>query len=162
MLVPQVAESEGLEQPSEPQPPSLTAPPSQEEQVPVVATSHPQKTQTPGQAKRGRDTKIPRSGGPPEKVGDEVVHKELGDIVERAATTAASLDAEQKIGRGGSPRYQVAMGGIIAQTRSERVLTSSYDLPLLGGNTPGSDEERIKQDDLTDFVPPTPYDSPLS
>ncbi|GKF99185.1 hypothetical protein Tco_0297968, partial [Tanacetum coccineum] len=30
------------------------------------------------------------------------------------------------------------------------------------GNTPGSDEERIKQDDLTDFVPPTPHDSPLS
>ncbi|GKE58972.1 hypothetical protein Tco_1498157 [Tanacetum coccineum] len=31
----------------------------------------------------------------------------------------------------------------------------------LGGNTPGSDEERIEQDDLTDLVPPTPYDSPL-
>ncbi|GKC19303.1 retrovirus-related pol polyprotein from transposon TNT 1-94, partial [Tanacetum coccineum] len=31
-----------------------------------------------------------------------------------------------------------------------------------GGNTPGSDEERLKQDDLMDFVPPTPYDSPLS
>ncbi|GJZ13718.1 hypothetical protein Tco_0548948 [Tanacetum coccineum] len=31
-----------------------------------------------------------------------------------------------------------------------------------GGNTPGSDEERIEQDDLTDFVPPTPHDSPLS
>ncbi|GJX93577.1 hypothetical protein Tco_0348163 [Tanacetum coccineum] len=30
-----------------------------------------------------------------------------------------------------------------------------------GGNTPGSDEERLEQDDLTDFVPPTPYDSPL-
>ncbi|GKG15581.1 hypothetical protein Tco_0357904, partial [Tanacetum coccineum] len=33
---------------------------------------------------------------------------------------------------------------------------------LLGGNTPGSDEERIEQHELTDFVPPTPYDSPLS
>ncbi|GJW46088.1 retrovirus-related pol polyprotein from transposon TNT 1-94 [Tanacetum coccineum] len=31
-----------------------------------------------------------------------------------------------------------------------------------GGNTPGSDEERIEQDDLMDFVPPTPHDSPLS
>ncbi|GKD44860.1 hypothetical protein Tco_1269505 [Tanacetum coccineum] len=31
-----------------------------------------------------------------------------------------------------------------------------------GGNTPGSDEERIEQDDLMDFIPPTPYDSPLS
>ncbi|GKF78483.1 hypothetical protein Tco_0234051, partial [Tanacetum coccineum] len=47
------------------------------------------KIQTPRQAKRGRDTKIPQSGGPPEKVGDEAVHKELGDRMERAATTAS-------------------------------------------------------------------------
>ncbi|GJZ55124.1 putative ribonuclease H-like domain-containing protein [Tanacetum coccineum] len=112
----------------EPQPQTSTAPLTLEEQVPDVATYHPQKTQTPRQAKRGHDTKIPQSGGPPKKVGDEAVHKELGDRVERSATTAASLDAEQ----------------------------------YSGGNTPGSDEERIEQDDLTDFVPPTPYDSPLS
>ncbi|GJY73873.1 hypothetical protein Tco_0478304 [Tanacetum coccineum] len=36
-------------------------------------------------------------------------------------------------------------------------------IPEIGSaNTPGSDKERIEQDDLTDFVPPTPYDSPLS
>ncbi|GKF91330.1 hypothetical protein Tco_0275031, partial [Tanacetum coccineum] len=29
------------------------------------------------------------------KVGDEAVHKELGDRMERAATTASSLEAEQ-------------------------------------------------------------------
>ncbi|GJT76614.1 putative ribonuclease H-like domain-containing protein [Tanacetum coccineum] len=45
--------------------------------------------------KRGRDTKIPQSGGPPKKFGDEAVHKELGDRMERAATTASSLEAEQ-------------------------------------------------------------------
>ncbi|GJV24754.1 putative ribonuclease H-like domain-containing protein [Tanacetum coccineum] len=45
--------------------------------------------------KRGRDTKIPQSSGPPVKVGDEVVYKELGDRMERAATTASSLEAEQ-------------------------------------------------------------------
>ncbi|GJZ66008.1 putative ribonuclease H-like domain-containing protein [Tanacetum coccineum] len=48
--------------------------------------------------KRGWDTKIPQSGGPPIKVGDEVVHKELGDRMERAATTASSLEAEQDSG----------------------------------------------------------------
>ncbi|GKC93046.1 hypothetical protein Tco_1158488, partial [Tanacetum coccineum] len=31
---------------------------------------------------------------PLKKVGDEAVHKELGDIMERAATTASSLEAE--------------------------------------------------------------------
>ncbi|GKD98487.1 hypothetical protein Tco_1382384, partial [Tanacetum coccineum] len=45
--------------------------------------------------KRGRDTKIPQSGGSPIKVGDEVVHKELSDRIERAATTVSSLEAEQ-------------------------------------------------------------------
>ncbi|GKA64897.1 hypothetical protein Tco_0764604 [Tanacetum coccineum] len=48
--------------------------------------------------KRGRDTKIPQSGGPPIKVGNEAVHKELGDKMERAATTASSLEAEQDSG----------------------------------------------------------------
>ncbi|GKG40146.1 hypothetical protein Tco_0466923, partial [Tanacetum coccineum] len=35
---------------------------------------------------------------PLKKVGDEVVHKELGDIMERAATTASSLEADQDSG----------------------------------------------------------------
>ncbi|GJZ34686.1 putative ribonuclease H-like domain-containing protein [Tanacetum coccineum] len=70
--------------------------------------------------------------------------------VVRATTTAASLDATQASGN-------------ISKTQS----TAMYNDPLsqeigLGGNTPGSDEERIEQDDLMDFVPPTPHDSPLS
>ncbi|GJW59363.1 putative ribonuclease H-like domain-containing protein [Tanacetum coccineum] len=35
---------------------------------------------------------------PPIKVGDEAVHKELGDRMERAATTSSSLEAEQDSG----------------------------------------------------------------
>ncbi|GKB54061.1 uncharacterized mitochondrial protein-like protein [Tanacetum coccineum] len=50
------------------------------------------------QINRGRDTKIPQSSGPPEKVGDEAVHKKLGDIMERVATTASSLEEEQDSG----------------------------------------------------------------
>nr|GEV53229.1 putative ribonuclease H-like domain-containing protein [Tanacetum cinerariifolium] len=52
------------------------------------------KCQKHWKVKRGRDTKVPQSGGPAIKVGDEVVHKELGDRMERAATTASSLEAE--------------------------------------------------------------------
>ncbi|GJR92876.1 hypothetical protein Tco_0265050 [Tanacetum coccineum] len=80
---------------------------------------------------------------------DEAVHEKRRDSVERAATTAASLDAEQD--SGGSPRCQEAMGDTIAQTRSERVSTPSYDSPLLGVNTPGSDEERIELKELMDM-----------
>ncbi|GKF80720.1 hypothetical protein Tco_0239322, partial [Tanacetum coccineum] len=53
------------------------------------------KCQTSRQIKRGWDTKIPQSGGPPKKVGDEVVHKEFGNRLEKAATTASSLEAKQ-------------------------------------------------------------------
>ncbi|GKB97148.1 putative ribonuclease H-like domain-containing protein [Tanacetum coccineum] len=45
--------------------------------------------------KRGRDTKVPQSGDPPIKVGDEAVHKVLGNRMKRAATTASNLEAEQ-------------------------------------------------------------------
>ncbi|GKB23205.1 putative ribonuclease H-like domain-containing protein, partial [Tanacetum coccineum] len=45
--------------------------------------------------KRGWDTKIPQSSGPPVKVGDEAVHKELGDRMERATTTASSLESKR-------------------------------------------------------------------
>ncbi|GKC39053.1 hypothetical protein Tco_1051437 [Tanacetum coccineum] len=41
-------------------------------------------------------------------------------------------------------------------------LKYSYDSPLPGVNTPGSDEERIEHQELTDNIPPTPHDSPLS
>ncbi|GKE12308.1 hypothetical protein Tco_1415859 [Tanacetum coccineum] len=55
-------------------------------------------SQTPRQIKRGRDTKIPQFSGPTEKVSDEVVHKKSGDRMERAATTASILEAEQDSG----------------------------------------------------------------
>ncbi|GKF59701.1 hypothetical protein Tco_0176487, partial [Tanacetum coccineum] len=48
--------------------------------------------------KSGRDTKIPQYIGLPVKVGDEAVHNELGDRMEKAATTASSLEEEQDIG----------------------------------------------------------------
>ncbi|GJX58013.1 hypothetical protein Tco_0289403 [Tanacetum coccineum] len=41
------------------------------------------------------------------KVGDEAVHKELGDKMERAATTASSLEAEQDSGSG--PRLKLVL-----------------------------------------------------
>ncbi|GJR62357.1 copia protein [Tanacetum coccineum] len=156
MLAPPVVESEGSGQPSKPQPAPSTAQLRIKEQI---LTSVP----------------IPN-------VADEAVFKKRDDRVVRATTTAASLDAaqasgnisktqsttmfndplSQEISLGDKPRCQEAIGGVIAQTQSERSSKHSYDLPLQGGNKPGSDEERIEQDDLTEFVPPTPHDSPLS
>ncbi|GKG34718.1 hypothetical protein Tco_0437414 [Tanacetum coccineum] len=90
MLVPQVVEGEGSGQPSEPQPLSSTAPPSQ---VTTITTQH-QKTHTPRRAKRGRDIEIPQSSSPLKKVSDEAVYTREDDRVVRAATIASSLEAE--------------------------------------------------------------------
>ncbi|GJY43084.1 putative ribonuclease H-like domain-containing protein, partial [Tanacetum coccineum] len=79
--------------------------------------------------KRGQDTKIPQSSGPPVKVGDEVVHKELGDRMERAATTTSSLEAEQDSD---------------AQTRFETTSKQSNDPPLSRVNTLRSGEDSLK------------------
>ncbi|GJY31211.1 retrovirus-related pol polyprotein from transposon TNT 1-94 [Tanacetum coccineum] len=62
-------------------------------------------------------------------VGDEVVHKELGDRMERAATTASSLEAEQDSD---------------AQTRFETTFKRSNDPPLSRGYTLGSVDDSMK------------------
>ncbi|GJS07444.1 putative ribonuclease H-like domain-containing protein [Tanacetum coccineum] len=56
------------------------------------------------------------------QVSDEAVHKELGDKMERAATTASSLEAKQDSGSG--PRCQdTILGDVNAQTRFKLVLS---------------------------------------
>ncbi|GJX31968.1 ribonuclease H-like domain-containing protein [Tanacetum coccineum] len=52
-----------------------------------IKSSVDKESPTSSHAKRVRDTKIPQSSVPLKKVGDEAVHKEFGDKMERAATT---------------------------------------------------------------------------
>ncbi|GKB72823.1 hypothetical protein Tco_0934235 [Tanacetum coccineum] len=66
----------------------------------VVSSSH-QKTHIPRQA-LSQVTELPQTSEPIPNVPDEAVYEEWVDRVERAITTAASLDAEQA--SGGSPR----------------------------------------------------------
>ncbi|GJW55857.1 hypothetical protein Tco_0099942 [Tanacetum coccineum] len=61
------------------------------------STSQPQKKQKPRRSKR-KDIEIPQSSGPTNNVTDEAVNEEMDDSLERAATTATSLDAEQDRG----------------------------------------------------------------
>ncbi|GJW17767.1 hypothetical protein Tco_0025203 [Tanacetum coccineum] len=115
-----------------------------------------------------KDTQVPQPSDPTESVTDEAVHKELGDSLVRAATTASSLEAEQDSGNinktqskaipnessskgtnsGGGPRCQETMGDTIAQTRFENVSKHSNDSLLARGNTLRSDEDRLKLDEL--------------
>ncbi|GJY87506.1 hypothetical protein Tco_0502134, partial [Tanacetum coccineum] len=97
-------------------------------------------SKTSRHVKRGRDTKIPQSSGPPVKVGDEVVHKELGDRMERVATTASSLEVEQDSGSGLRCQDTI-LGDVDAQTRSETTSKQSNDPPLSIGYTHRSGED---------------------
>nr|GEU98002.1 putative ribonuclease H-like domain-containing protein [Tanacetum cinerariifolium] len=99
------------------------------------STSQPQKKQKSRKSMR-KDIKLPQTSVPT-SVADEAVNEEMDDSLERAATNATSLDAEQDMG--GGPRYQEAMGDIVAQTRSERVAK------VLG------EEDASKQGRITDI-----------
>ncbi|GJS33557.1 retrovirus-related pol polyprotein from transposon TNT 1-94 [Tanacetum coccineum] len=154
--------------PYEPQPPPSTAQPTNEESILNIESSSPQKTQSPRQA-LNKDTELPHNSVPIPNVPDEAVYQERGDSVERAATTATSLEAvqdssniaktqstttptepiSQETSFDGGPRRQETMGGASVQTRFERASKLSYDLPLGGGNTPRSDEDSMTLQELT-------------
>ncbi|GKD08538.1 hypothetical protein Tco_1188223 [Tanacetum coccineum] len=124
MLESQAEEGEGSGHPSEPQPPPSTAQPTNEEPILNVVSSSYQKTQTPRQA--------------------------LNKVVELPQTSEPIPNAlDEGIRAGGSPRCQEAMGGSIAQTRSERVPTPPRDSPLPRVYTLGSDEGSMTLHELT-------------
>ncbi|GJU22301.1 hypothetical protein Tco_1155643 [Tanacetum coccineum] len=101
-----------------------------------------------------KDTHVPQSSVPSDNVVDKAVNEEMDDSLERAATTATSLDAEQDRGNiaktqskatpnepsspgtssGSGLRRQETMRDTIAQTRSENVSKLSND-PLLSRET---------------------------
>ncbi|GKC42032.1 putative ribonuclease H-like domain-containing protein, partial [Tanacetum coccineum] len=134
--------------------------------------------------KAKRTTEISQSSGPIHLDANETVYKEWEDRMEKAATTASSLEAEQDscnihrtqsmatlnesfpqgLGLGSGPRRQdTTLGGANAQTRFETASKKSHDPPLSEGNTSRSGEDNMEHPvDLTDFIPPTPHDSPLS
>ncbi|GJS36425.1 hypothetical protein Tco_0534807 [Tanacetum coccineum] len=104
-----------------------------------LSTSQPKKTQRPRRPKR-KDTQVPQSSVPSDYVTDEVVDEEMDDSLERAATTATSLDAEQDRGN-------------IDKTQSKATPNepSSPGTSLGGGprgNTLRSVEDRLKLKEL--------------
>ncbi|GJV05735.1 hypothetical protein Tco_1343391, partial [Tanacetum coccineum] len=131
------------------------------------STSQPQRKQRPKKPKR-KDTEIPQSSGPTDNVADEAVYEEMDDSLERAATTATSLDAEQDSGNinktqskatpnepsspgtssGGGPKHQETMGDTSARTRFRRVSKQSNDPLLTRGNTFQSGEDSLKLEEL--------------
>nr|GEV19174.1 hypothetical protein [Tanacetum cinerariifolium] len=116
-------------------------------------------------------TEVPQPSDPTEKVVDEAVNKEMDNSLERAATTATSLDAEQDRGNinktqskatpnepsfigtssGGGLRRQDTIEDTVAQTRSENVSKFSNDPLLAGFNTPRSGKDSMKLNELMEI-----------
>ncbi|GJR59330.1 hypothetical protein Tco_1501492 [Tanacetum coccineum] len=133
-------------------------------------STQPQKTQKPRKPKK-KDTQVPQPSDPSNNVANEAVHKELGDSLVRAATTASSLEAEQDNGNitktrskatpnessslgttsGGGPKCQETIRDTIVQTRFENVSKLSNDSLLARGNTLQSDEDRLKLNELIEL-----------
>nr|GEV03589.1 hypothetical protein [Tanacetum cinerariifolium] len=87
-----------------------------------------------GRTKR-KDTKVPQLSVPT-SVTDDAINEEMDDSLEKAATTATSLDAEQD------------KGDAAAHTRSKRLSKVSNDPLLAGVNTPQSEEDSLKLTEL--------------
>ncbi|GKC34205.1 hypothetical protein Tco_1046589 [Tanacetum coccineum] len=92
---------------------------------------------------KSKDTQIPQSSSPTDNVADEAVNKEMNDSLERAATTATSLDAEQD------------MGNINKTQPKERPNEPSSPGTSLGGgprgNTLRSGEDSLKLHELMEL-----------
>nr|GEU67976.1 hypothetical protein [Tanacetum cinerariifolium] len=137
----------------------------------VVANSTTEAEKHKSRKTKRKDTELPQTSVPIERVTDEVVNKKMDDILERATTTATSFDAEQDRGNisktqskatpneprssgtssGGGYRHQDTMGDTIAQTRSENVSKFSNDPLLAGVNTPRSGEDSLKLTELMEL-----------
>ncbi|GJY48529.1 putative ribonuclease H-like domain-containing protein [Tanacetum coccineum] len=123
-------------------------------------------SQTPRQIKRGQDTKIPQSSGPPKKVGDEAVHKELGDRMERAATTASSLEAEQDSDaqtRIGVDTARHKLNTVNIKGEGSAILVESHHTPISAPSTsqPPTSPPSIQTTHVAEEAAIVPHDSPL-
>nr|GEZ94902.1 hypothetical protein [Tanacetum cinerariifolium] len=104
--------------------------------------------------------------------GDETVYEERGDRVERTATTASSLEAEQDIGNilrtqsmatlnvpipqgigsgSDAKRQDTILGDRSAQTRFEMLSKQFHEPPLSRVNTLGSGEDRMQLMELMEL-----------
>ncbi|GKF94706.1 hypothetical protein Tco_0284406 [Tanacetum coccineum] len=134
------------------------------------STSQPQKRQKSRNPKR-KDTEVPQPSGPTDNVTDEAVYEEMDDSLERVATTATSLDAEQDRGNinktqskatlnepsslgtssGSGPRHQKIIRDTISQTGFENVSKTFNDPLLVRGNSLQSGEDRLKLKELMEL-----------
>ncbi|GJS84560.1 putative ribonuclease H-like domain-containing protein [Tanacetum coccineum] len=141
MLAQQANMGEGSRQPTDPQHTSTSVQPSNEEPITIPSSSQPKKNHRPWKAKRA--TEISRSSRPIPLVADETVTKERREKMEKAASIASSLEAEQDSGNINRTQSMATLNEPSPQG------TSSGSGPR--ANTLGSGEDRLKLKELMDL-----------
>nr|GEW93305.1 hypothetical protein [Tanacetum cinerariifolium] len=114
-----------------------------DKQILTIVSSTHQKTQTSRQA-LNEDTELPQTSVPIPNVPDDAIYEEWNYSVERATTTATSLDVAHDNGN-----ILKIQSTTMPNTRSERVPIPLYDSPLLRVNTLGRDEGSMSLQELT-------------
>ncbi|GKC45620.1 hypothetical protein Tco_1063342, partial [Tanacetum coccineum] len=116
--------------------------------LPSTSTYQRKQRKTKKHRRAKKVTELPHTSVPLDHRVDEDVHKE----------------GMTEIGSSNRPmRQDITLGGADAQTRPETASKTSRDLPLSEVNISGCGKDSMEyHDDLTDFVPPTPHDLPLS
>ncbi|GJS63336.1 hypothetical protein Tco_0677900 [Tanacetum coccineum] len=112
------------------------------------STSQPQKKQRPRKPKR-KDTEIPQSSGPIDNVPDEAINEGMDDSLERAVTTATSLDADQD--RGNINKTQSKVTPNEAGSQETTSGGGPSDPLLTRGNTLQSGEDSLKLNELMEL-----------
>ncbi|GJR23284.1 putative ribonuclease H-like domain-containing protein [Tanacetum coccineum] len=166
----QAPEGESSVTPPEPQPtPSTSQPNVSEPQTETPPTvSHEPQTEAnieqilPSPSIYQRKHKRHKNIGEPKSVeraittdASLVAAQDSDNIIRTQTTAMPNVDIPQGMDTGGSPRRQETMGGAPAQTRMAHtfelmdiVPPTPHDSPLPGGYTPGSDEGRLKLEEL--------------
>ncbi|GKC08235.1 hypothetical protein Tco_0999845, partial [Tanacetum coccineum] len=100
------------------------------------------------------------SGGSPNKVGDEAINEEMLDSMERDATTALSLKAEQASGNINKTQFMATLNEPFSLELGSG--SGPWRQETVGGHTLGSGKDNMEQQiELTVNIPNTPHDSPL-
>nr|GEZ29135.1 hypothetical protein [Tanacetum cinerariifolium] len=103
-----------------------------------LSTSEPQIKQKHRKTKR-KDAELPQTSSPTTNIANEIVNEEMNDSLERAATTASSLEAEQESGN-------------INMTQSKATLNQPSSIGTGSGvNKPRSDEDSLKLKELMEL-----------
>ncbi|GKE44712.1 hypothetical protein Tco_1471996 [Tanacetum coccineum] len=131
-----------------------------EQILPSLSTYQRKQRKTQKHKRAKKVTKLPQTSVPL----DHGTNKDNDNILKTQSMAMSNVPLSQEIGSGDRPRRQDTTLGVQMLKLCLRLhLKCPVTPPLSKVNTSRRGEDNMEyHDDLTDFIPPTPHDSPLS